>query len=113
MSELTGMVGFAAPVVGKPLSRRRNLYIELIATTALAVSLIVAATAVSIGVARAHTLGAIRESEGAPIAVALCLGAAAAGVAGLTALRSRAPNPGAAGPSGNTDCSAPDSPNRG
>jgi hypothetical protein len=60
MTELTGMVGFASPVSEKTSSRRRRLGIELIATLALAVSLIVAATAVSIGMARAqalHTIG--------------------------------------------------------
>jgi hypothetical protein len=56
MTALTGMVGFASPVSDKTLSRRRRLGIELIATLALAVSLIVAATAVSIGMARAQAL---------------------------------------------------------
>jgi hypothetical protein len=59
MTALTGMVGFASPVSEKTLSRRRRLGIELIATLALAVSLIVAATAVSIGMARAQALHAI------------------------------------------------------
>jgi hypothetical protein len=56
MTALTGMVGFASPVSEKTVSRRRRLGIELIATLALAVSLIVAATAVSIGMARAQAL---------------------------------------------------------
>jgi hypothetical protein len=54
MTELTGMVGFASPNSDKALSRRRRLGIELLATLALAVSLIVAATAVSIGMAHAQ-----------------------------------------------------------
>jgi hypothetical protein len=54
MTELTGMVGFASSIPEKTLSRRRRLGIELFATLALAVSLIVAATAVSIGMARAQ-----------------------------------------------------------
>jgi hypothetical protein len=56
MTELTGKVGFASPISEKVLSRKRTLGLELIATVALAVSLIVAATAVSFGVARAQSL---------------------------------------------------------
>jgi len=56
MTELTGMVGFASPISEKRLSRRRNGGVELAATLALAVSLVVAVTAVSIGMARAQVL---------------------------------------------------------
>jgi hypothetical protein len=56
MTELTGTVGFASPIAEKSLSRRRTRGVELIATLALVVSLIVAATAVSIGMARAQAL---------------------------------------------------------
>jgi hypothetical protein len=56
MIELTGKVGFASPIAEKSLSRRRSRGVELIATLALAVSLIVAAAAVSIGMARAQAL---------------------------------------------------------
>ena len=55
MTELTGMVGFASPIEKKTIAKRRRLGVELCATLALAVSLLVAATAVSIGVARAQT----------------------------------------------------------
>ena len=54
MTELTGMVGFASPIADKTLSRRRRRGIELFATAALAVSLLVAAAAVSIGMAHAQ-----------------------------------------------------------
>jgi hypothetical protein len=54
MTELTGMVGFASPISEKRFSRRRTVGIELLATVALAVSLVIAATAVSIGMARAQ-----------------------------------------------------------
>ena len=56
MTELTGKVGFASPVSEKALSKKRTRGVELIATLALAVSLIIAATAVSFGVARAQSL---------------------------------------------------------
>jgi hypothetical protein len=60
MTELTGKVGFASPFSEKVLSKKRSLGVELIATLALAVSLIVAATAVSFGVARAQSLKVTR-----------------------------------------------------
>jgi hypothetical protein len=59
MTELTGKVGFASPISEKALSKKRTLGVELIATLALAVSLIIAATAVSFGVARAQSLAII------------------------------------------------------
>jgi hypothetical protein len=58
MTELTGKVGFASPSVEQNFSTRRTAGIELMATVALAVSLVVAATAVSINVARARSFGA-------------------------------------------------------
>ena len=54
MTELTGRVGFASPIAELTYSKRRNAGVELIATVALAISLVVAATAVSIGMARAQ-----------------------------------------------------------
>ena len=48
MTELTGNPGFA-PRTEQMLSRRRMAALELIATVSLTVSLVVAATAVSIG----------------------------------------------------------------
>ena len=48
MTELSGSHGFT-PRAETSLSKRRTLAIELIATVALTVSLVVAATAVSLG----------------------------------------------------------------
>jgi len=48
MAELTGNPGFAPPQSAETLSRRRAVALELIATLALTVSLVVAVTAVSI-----------------------------------------------------------------
>jgi len=59
MTELTGMVGFASPSTEKRFSRRRHAGVELLATLALAISLIIAATAVSIGMARAQAFHAV------------------------------------------------------
>jgi amino acid transporter len=63
MTELTGMVGFASPISEKTLSRKRNIGVSLIATLALAASLIVAVTAVSIGVVRAQSLAGVRAAD--------------------------------------------------
>ena len=49
MTELSGSPGFAAPLAGKKLSRRRAVALELVATVTLTISLVVAATAVSLG----------------------------------------------------------------
>jgi hypothetical protein len=49
MTEPTGNVGFAPPKANKRLSTCRIAALELAATLALTVSLVVAATAVSVG----------------------------------------------------------------
>jgi len=89
MTELTGQVGFASPIAEKKLSKRRRVGVELLATVALAVSLIIAATAVSIGMARAQALGAVSDRDSAPFAIALILGLMMAGMGWLTAIAAR------------------------
>jgi hypothetical protein len=54
MTDLTGQAGFGSPIAEKTFSKRRRAGVELFATLALAISLVVAATAVSIGMARAQ-----------------------------------------------------------
>jgi hypothetical protein len=49
MAELTGSPGFAPPKSGTTLAKRRTAAIDLIATLGLTISLVVAATAVSLG----------------------------------------------------------------
>jgi hypothetical protein len=63
MTELTGMAGFTSPTAGKAAAKRRRAGVELFATLALAVSLLVAATAVSIGMARAPVLHLITSQQ--------------------------------------------------
>ena len=58
MTGLTGEVGFVSPISEKTFAKRRRAGVELFATIALAISLIIAATAVSIGMARAQALHA-------------------------------------------------------
>ena len=86
MTELTGKVGFASAVSTKRITRCRIVGVELIATMALVVCLIIAATAVSIGMARAQAFANIGQRDHAPFAVALFFGAVMAGMGGLTAM---------------------------
>ena len=83
MTELPGKAGFASPIVGR---KCRILGIELFATLALVVCLIVAATTVTIGVARAQTLADFDRGDHAQYAVALFFGAVMVGMGGLTAM---------------------------
>jgi len=64
MAELPGNLGFAPPRADKALLRRRAVALELIATAGLAVSLVIAATAVSIG-NRSLTRGEITQRPAA------------------------------------------------
>ncbi len=59
MKEPNRSRGFASPAIKERFHKRLDPGVELIATVALAVSLFVAAAAVSIGVARAQANGAI------------------------------------------------------
>jgi hypothetical protein len=54
MTGLTGKIGFASPISEKAFAKQRRAGIELFATVALAICLMIAATAVSIGMASAH-----------------------------------------------------------
>ena len=50
---------------------RSILFVELVTTAALALSTAVAVTAVSIGMARADVLGAVKHGDGASLAIAV------------------------------------------
>jgi hypothetical protein len=73
--------------LGRPESRTRPVAsVELIATVALALSTIVAATAVSIGIARADVFGIRADGDSAPFAIALLVGLLLLAMGGLTAM---------------------------
>jgi len=84
---LTERVGFERPNRGSP-SRRYAASLEVVAGMALVVSTVVAATVVSIGIARADTLGAATPSESS-FAIAVLLALIFAGWGGLTAVAVR------------------------
>jgi hypothetical protein len=79
-----------APDAPAPKLRPVEL-IELVAAIALALSTLVAAAAVSIGIARADIAGAdlrlLAGSDAAPFALAWLIGLLLAGTGGLTALK--------------------------
>jgi hypothetical protein len=79
MTDLTKGAGFGSPIIENTFAKRRRLGIELFAAVALVVSLIVAATAVSIGVARAQAGYTVRHGGGAPASVSAFLGTVMAG----------------------------------
>jgi Na+/pantothenate symporter len=80
-------VGFSAPAGRAPGSGRRTAaFAELLAAFALALSVLVAATVVSIGVARADVATNVIDNEGGLFLMALLLGLLFIGMGGLTAL---------------------------
>ena len=85
---LADQVGFEHPNRRSPSPRRPAAPLELIAGVALVVSTVVAATAVSIGIARADVVGAAAAGERS-FAVALLLGIIFAGWGALTVLMIR------------------------
>jgi hypothetical protein len=68
---------------------RSILFVELVTTAALALSTAVAVTAVSIGMARADVLGAVKHADGASVAIAVFIALLFSGMGGLTALMAR------------------------
>jgi hypothetical protein len=89
MTALNGReVGFTSPPTEQRFFVRRT-GIELAAVAGLVVALVVAATAVSIGMARAQALGGSAHHD-APFAIAAVgLGVVMAGWGGMTALVAR------------------------
>ena len=65
---------------------RRIALVELVTTAGLALSTVIAATAVSIGIARADVLGTVAKGDSAPFAIALFIGLLFAAMGGLTAI---------------------------
>ncbi|HEY7228974.1 MAG TPA: hypothetical protein VH558_01245 [Pseudolabrys sp.] len=87
MSRHIQSAGFTPPR-GRALGHERHTTIlaELVTTVALALSTLIAATIVSIGVARADVATNVIDSEGSVFAIALLLGLLFIGMGGLTVL---------------------------
>lgn len=83
-------IGFQHPVRNiRRLMARRTAFTELLMTIALVVCLAVALTAVSFGMARADTLGAIVDGRDGVLAVATFFALLIAGLGGITAAVTR------------------------
>jgi hypothetical protein len=79
--------GFAPPAHRALGNEQRTVaFAELLASLALAISTLVAATVVSIGIARADVASNVIDNEGGLFAVALVLGLLFIGMGGLTIL---------------------------
>jgi hypothetical protein len=79
--------GFTPPI-GRALGgeRRTAVLAELVAAIGLVLCILVAATVVSIGVARADVAANVIDNEGGLFAIALLLGLLFIGLSGLTVL---------------------------
>ena len=71
--------------------KRPVAWVEWIATVSLALSTVVAATAVSIGIARADVFGLRADGDAAPLAIALLIGLLLLAMGGLTAFMATGP----------------------
>ena len=77
--------GFTAPAGRRLGHERRTVALAaLIASAALAISTIVAATVVSVGIARASVVDGVLNNEGSLFAAALLLGLIFIGIGGFT-----------------------------
>ena len=86
--------GFEAPVERALVTERRGrLMAELAAIGGLIVSTVVAATVITIGVARAAAIDGVIDNEGGLFAIALLLGLLFIAIGGFSLLPSRARRP--------------------
>ena len=82
--------GFAAPAERALGNERRSVALaQLAAIAGLAAGTLVAATVVSVGIARASIVGGVIDNEGGLFAIALLLGLIFIGVGGFTLLPPR------------------------
>jgi hypothetical protein len=82
--------GFTAPATRALGTERRTVAIaQLAASIALAAGTIIAATVVSVGIARANVADGVIGNEGSLFTVALLLGLIFVGIGGLTLLPPR------------------------
>ena len=78
-------IGFHHPVRNaRPLTKRKLALANLLMTAGLVVCIVVAATAVSFGMARADTLNVVAQGKEGAFATALLIGFLLAGMGGIT-----------------------------
>lgn len=90
MRDRIAAIGFQHPMRNiRRLIARRAAFTSLLMTVALVVCIAVALTAVSIGMARAGTLGAMVDGRDGAFAIAAVLALLLAGMGGITAAVTR------------------------
>ena len=78
-------IGFHHPVRNaRPLTKRKLALANLLMTAGLVICIVVAATAVSFGMARADTLSTVAQGQEGRFATALLIGLLLAGMGGIT-----------------------------
>ena len=86
MKDIKLEFGFQHPMRrDRVLKKRGNVFAGLITSIALLLSIAVAVTAVSIGIARAGTFATMAESDNNPFALAAFLGLLLVAMGGITA----------------------------
>lgn len=88
MSKIEHSAGFRGPVSphGSGVESRRIVVAELAAIIGLSVATLIAATVVSVGMARASVVDGVIDNDGGLFAIALVLGLAFIAIGGFAAL---------------------------
>jgi hypothetical protein len=86
MDKRSKTAGFRGPEADDGVESRRVVVAELAAIAGLTVATVIAATAVSVGIARASVLDGVIGNDGTLFIIALLLGLAFAAIGGLSLL---------------------------
>ena len=83
-------IGFQHPVRNaRPLTKRKIAIAHLVMTAALVIGIVIAATAVTFGMARADTLHEVATSHDGTLPLVMLIGAILAGMGGIVAAVTR------------------------
>ena len=83
-------IGFQHPVRNaRPLTKRKIAIAQLVMTAALVIGIVIAATAVTFGMARADTLNAIAPGPEGSLPLVMLIGALLVGMGGIVAAVTR------------------------
>jgi hypothetical protein len=83
-------IGFQHPVRNaRPLTKRKIAIAHLVMTAALVICIVIAATAVTFGMARADTLTNVASGQDGSVPLVMLIGAILAGMGGIVAVTTR------------------------
>lgn len=83
-------IGFQHPVRNaRPLTKRKIAIAHLVMTAVLVICIVIAATAVTFGMARADTLASVASGQDGSLPLVLLIGAMLAGMGGIFAVTTR------------------------